>query len=98
MDDAIQRHALAGQHGTIRWSVTLGGPLESSPTIADGLIYAGSAVSDSSGSLVAVGLDGKIVRSYQTGGQVNSNPVAADGWVYVGSDNGEVLAVRVPAS
>jgi len=89
-------YALGASQGTVRWTTALGAQLDSSPVLGAGLVYVGSEVSDTSGSLCAVSTDGRVVTEYQTGAQVQSSPVIADGRVYVGSDNNEVLAEGLP--
>jgi outer membrane protein assembly factor BamB len=78
--------------GTLRWSYTTGGSVQSSPAIgADGTVYVGS----DDGKLYALdGATGVLKWSYTTGDGVSSSPaVGPDGTVYVGSGDGKVYAL-----
>ncbi len=74
--------ALNASTGALLWSYTTGGPVESSPAVANGVVYVGSdnhnvyALNESTGALV---------WSYTTGDEVSSSPAVANGIVYVGS-------------
>jgi len=75
----------------VAWSVTTGGPIVSSPAVAnDGTIFFGSH----DGRIYAVGGDGAVKWSYATGDIIFSSPaVAHDGTVYIGSDDDHLYAV-----
>ncbi len=81
--------------GAFIWSYTTGSTVQSSPAVADGIVYVGSdddrvyALSASSGALV---------WSYTTGSYVKSSPAVAGSTVYVGSDDGKVYAFGLPLS
>lgn len=64
--------------------------LQSSPTVAEGIVYAGSA----DGSLYAIDArTGEKMWQFATKARVRSSPVVADGLVYVGSWDGFIYAV-----
>jgi eukaryotic-like serine/threonine-protein kinase len=104
-DDGVL-HALDAATGVEKWQVNIGsgnarsgGPFDvgsgydykqSSPAIAEGVIYVGSGA----GELDAVeAATGKQLWSFKTGGRVRSTPVVADGKVYVGDGNGSLHAL-----
>jgi outer membrane protein assembly factor BamB len=72
------------------WKVNTGGQM-GSPTVADGVVYAGSydtkiyAFDTSSGSLI---------WSFITGGRVVSCPAVSGGIVYVGSEDHKLYALN----
>jgi outer membrane protein assembly factor BamB len=75
----------------VSWSVSTGGPIVSSPAIADdGTVLFGSH----DGRVYAVGRDGTTKWFYATGDIIFSSPaVGHDGTVYVGSDDDHLYAV-----
>jgi outer membrane protein assembly factor BamB len=83
--------AFDAKTGKIRWLRTIG-PSESSPLVANGLVYAG----DWRGNVYALDQrTGKTRWTYQTGGKVKGG-VAVDGRrLYVGSYDGHVYALDV---
>jgi len=75
---------------TLKWSYPTSSQVWSSPAVADGLVYVGSADC----SVYAVDADtGAKLWSYQTTAAVFSSPAVADGVVYVGSDDYNVYAL-----
>ncbi len=87
-------HAFRGSDGTLLWSsVPTGGPVESSPAVAGGLVYAGS----DDGSVYAYPVrcsDPCPPRwSFATGDMVQGAPAVANGLVYVGSLDGNLYAI-----
>ena len=78
----------------VLWSYELGDMNDSSPAIADGVVYAGAM----NGTLVALDLaTGKLRWKYSTGGPLGigeSSPAVATGVVYVGDLDGVVHAVN----
>jgi hypothetical protein len=78
------------------WSYTTYGLVESSPTVADGVVYVGSLGSNGrQGSVYALDAStGNKIWSYQTGSNyVYSSPAVAGGDVYIGSFDGNVYAL-----
>jgi outer membrane protein assembly factor BamB len=74
----------------VSWQKKPGTAIDSSPTIAGGMLYIGS----SDGSLYALDADtGADGWSYATGGAVHSSPAIWEGVVYFGSDDGKVYAL-----
>ena len=71
------------------------GPTSSSPTVADGAVYIGSALGGSANGLGFAAFDaasGDGLWSTSVAGSVNSSPAVADGVVYVGAQNGTLYA------
>jgi outer membrane protein assembly factor BamB len=70
--------------------------LESSPTVADGVVYVGAF----DGQLYAFNADGCGASQCQplwvgrTGGSIESTPLVAKGFVFVGSDDGKLYAFK----
>src|SRR5687768_5773791 len=78
--------------GKPRWTYKVGslGIGESSPTVADGVVYVG----DLDGSVHAVGAaDGKARWSYKTGNEIKSSPVVVGKRVLIGSYDGNLYAL-----
>ena len=74
----------------VKWSFKTNGPIISSPSVADGLVYVGSA----DGNLYAVDLNtGQQKWKFQTRGQVDSTPAIADGMVFFLSYDGGFYAL-----
>ncbi len=81
----------ASQPGDLIWRMATGGNIDSSPTVANGVIYFGS----DDHHLYALEADsGKLVWGYRTGGKVASTPTVANGIVYFGSEDNYVYALR----
>lgn len=82
-------YALNASTGTILWRVKTGGPIFSSPAIANGVVYFASldhkfyAVDASTGT---------ILWSYTTGSFSYSSPTVVNGWLYCGSGDGKLYA------
>jgi eukaryotic-like serine/threonine-protein kinase len=75
---------------TLKWKFKTGGPILSTPAVANGVAYVGSA----DHYLYAVRVaDGSELWKFKTGLGVNSSPAVAGGLVYVGSRDGNVYAV-----
>src|SRR6266568_1406929 len=84
--------ALDLETGKLRWrySVEGEGIGESSPFVADGIVYVG----DLKGNVHAVGAaDGKRLWAFKTGGEVKASPVVVDGKVIVGSYDQHLYAL-----
>jgi outer membrane protein assembly factor BamB len=81
---AFDRHT-----GVIRWRRTIG-PTESSPLVANGLVYVG----DWSGRVTALDVRNGATRwTFRTGGAVKSSPALAGGRIVIGSYDGHVYAL-----
>ncbi|MDX6425662.1 MAG: hypothetical protein QOD52_1067 [Gaiellaceae bacterium] len=81
---AFDRHT-----GAIRWRRTIG-PTESSPLVANGLVYVG----DWSGHVTALDVRNGATRwTFRTGGAVKSSPALAGGRIVIGSYDGHVYAL-----
>jgi hypothetical protein len=85
-------HAFDSEGGT-RWSVPVGGPVNSSPAVANGVVYVGSLAGALSGFDAATG-----VRRWHedAGGPVVSSPAVANGSVFVGNQANAVTGFRTP--
>jgi outer membrane protein assembly factor BamB len=76
--------------GAIRWRRTIA-PTESSPLVADGLVYIG----DWSGRVSALNVHTGATRwTFQTGGAVKSSAALAGGRIFIGSYDGHVYALN----
>ncbi len=75
----------------VRWSFPTGGPVHSSPAVANGVVYVGSFDRNVYALDAATGA---VLWSYTTGNSVNSPPVVIGGVVYVGSDDGNIYALN----
>lgn len=87
-------HAFRLGDGALLWSgVPTGGPIESSPAVDRGMVFAGS----DDGSVYAYGTrcsDPCAPRwSFPTGAEVQDAPAVADGKVFVGNGNGALFAL-----
>jgi hypothetical protein len=73
--------------GQLLWSAVTGGDIESSPAVANGVVYVGSL----DNNLYAFNAStGQLIWSAATGGGIDSSPAVADGVVYVGSHDGSL--------
>ncbi|MFE7776233.1 PQQ-binding-like beta-propeller repeat protein [Streptomyces sp. NPDC057445] len=78
------------QPGQQLWVFPTGKTVNSTPAIADGVVYVGSG----NGTLYAVDSGtGKERWTFRTGEMIESSPAVADGTVYVGSGDGNLYAV-----
>ena len=76
--------------GAIRWRRTIG-PTESSPLVADGLVYVG----DWSGRVTALDVHTGATRwAFRTGGAVKSSAALGGGRIFIGSYDGHVYALH----
>ena len=95
-------YALNATDGNYVWSFATGGEIDSSPTIAGGLVYVGShdgemyALNASTGMVgYNLELHNNVVWSFTTGDMVMfSSPAVADGHVYFGSYDDNVYALN----
>ncbi len=72
------------------WSYQTGSGIDSSPAVANGMVYIGSFDK----SLYALdATSGKKLWSYQTGSGIDSSPAVANGIVYIGSGDGSLYAL-----
>jgi outer membrane protein assembly factor BamB len=82
------------------WNFTTNGPVTSSPAVAGGIVYVGSAdgnVYALNASAVSMSKKARLIWNYTTGGWVESSPAVAGGIVYVGSADGNVYALKASA-
>src|SRR5580692_5110747 len=75
----------------VKWSYTTGSQVNSSPTVASGVVYIGS---DDHNVYALYASTGAKMWSYATGSAVKSSPAVANGVVYVGSDDGNLYALN----
>ena len=78
---------------SLRWTYEAGDAIESSPAIADGVVFVGSATGD----LLAIDLaSGKLRWKYATGSTIGeSSPAVGRGAVFIGDLGGTMHAVSV---
>jgi outer membrane protein assembly factor BamB len=78
------------ESGQRKWQFETGARVVSSPTVADGTVFAGSW----DRSVYALDeVDGELRWRFETGGKVSSSPLVVDGTVYVGSMDGYLYAL-----
>ncbi len=87
-------HSSTAQTGpsslSLAWNFTTNGAVISSPSIADGIVYAGSQDK----CIYAIGaFSGSLIWKYQTDGAIISSPAVANGKVYVASEDGFVYCL-----
>jgi PGF-CTERM protein len=74
----------APSNGLLKWNFTTGSVVESSPAVANSVVYVGS----DDGNLYALNANnGTKIWNYTTGADVLSSPAVANGVVYVGSND-----------
>jgi hypothetical protein len=75
----------------VQWRVQTGGPVQSTPVVANGTVYVGSG----DGHLYALDARAGAERwRYRSGRRIYSSPVLAGGLLYVGNDDGGIYALR----
>ena len=88
-------YAIDAVSGTERWRFTVGGSMEFSPALVNGVVYVGGF----DGNLYAIDtVDGNELWHFTTGSSMGSSPVVMDGVVYVGSNDGTLYAIEPPTS
>jgi outer membrane protein assembly factor BamB len=89
-DDGLA--AVALDSGRVRWRAPRGGPVESTPAVAEEVVVAGA----NDGTVAAHALaDGTERWTAATGDRVVSSPAVRDGVAYVGSDDGTLYALEL---
>jgi PQQ-like domain len=84
--------ALDASTGMVRWHRYVGARSDSSPAVADGIVYIGSWFGHTVYAFDAA--SGKPLWTYLTGGSIDSSPTVVDGTVYIGSNDGRVYALN----
>ncbi|HEX9415002.1 MAG TPA: PQQ-binding-like beta-propeller repeat protein, partial [Ktedonobacterales bacterium] len=84
-------YALDAATGALKWKLPTGNDVRSTPLVANGLVYFGSA----DGVIYAVDQQGGTTRwTYKTGAAINrSSPTLANGLVYVSSEDAYVYGL-----
>src|SRR5439155_300336 len=83
-------YAIDAATGTERWSFPTGDIVDSSPAVANGVVYVGSF----DGRIYAIdALTGSMLWNFITRGRVRSSPAVDNGVVYVGSLDNRVYAL-----
>jgi outer membrane protein assembly factor BamB len=85
----VYRSGGAPDFGGIRWRFQTDGPIRSSPAVAGGRVYFGSA----DGHVYALDLQGRQIWKTDLGAGINSSPAVADGRVILQSHRGEIVAL-----
>src|SRR5207302_749965 len=89
--DSWYLYALDAVTGALKWSYNAGGPIESSPVVAKGMVYMGDR---NNGVIRALDASsGKPKWAYATGQPITASPAVANGVVYIGSHNGRLYAL-----
>jgi|GEM_PF-2508910 len=84
-------HAVNRATGNEYWTTTVGGKIDSTPTIVDDLVILGT---DDSGQVKAYDKEtGTEEWAYSTGGNIDSSPTVANGTVFVGSSDNNLHAI-----
>lgn len=83
------------------WTATTGGEIESSPAVANGVVYVGSDdgsvyAYDAAGATNCTAGDCSPLWSVSTTGPIASSPAVANGRVYFGSGNTNIYAYALP--
>jgi len=73
------------------WAATAPGMVDSSPAVANGIVYVGT---DGHRVVAYKATSGKLLWKVVTGGEVLSSPTVAGGVVYVGSADGHLYALK----
>lgn len=82
--------ALRANTGTLVWKYAISSSFASSPTVSNGIVYAGAA----DGNVYALNAaSGSLLWTFKTGDQVFSSPAVSDGIVYIGSDDHNLYAL-----
>jgi outer membrane protein assembly factor BamB len=84
-------YALNANTGSKLWSHSVG-TIDSSPAVAEGVVYIGSYSSKEVSAFNAS--TGAKLWSYKTGGAVESSPTVVSGVVYFASDDGNLYALN----
>jgi outer membrane protein assembly factor BamB/actin-like ATPase involved in cell morphogenesis len=83
-------YAIDGETGEQRWRFDVGAVVQSSPLVAEGVVYVGA---DDNRLYALDAATGQPVWTFATGGIVRSSPAIADGVLYVGSNDGNLYAI-----
>lgn len=87
-------YALETETGNQVWQFEAGGPVETTPEVANGTVYVGS----DDGNVYAIDQgSGEQVWQFEIGDSIRSSPTVADGLLYVGSDDGSLYALDIEA-
>jgi outer membrane protein assembly factor BamB len=86
-DDTV--YALDAASGKKMWNYTTGGVGESSPAVANSVVYIGS---NDHNVYAFDAATGNKVWNYTTGNEVNGSPTVANGVIYLGSKDNKVYA------
>ena len=76
---------------TLDWTATTGGPVDSSPAVANGAVYIGS---DDGKVYACNATTGATLWTATMGGAVKSTPAVDNGIVYVGSEDDKIYALE----
>lgn len=86
----VYQAAPLAHFGGVQWRVQTGGPVQSTPAVAGGVVYVGSG----DGHLYALDARTGMERwRFAAGRAITSSPAVAGGLVYVGSRDGAYVAV-----
>ena len=76
---------------TIAWKFTTDGSVISSPSVVNGIVYAGS---QDKNVYALDAYSGKLIWKYATGGSIEDSPAVADGMLYIESDDGYLYCLN----
>lgn len=84
-------YAIDAGTGSLKWIFSAKDRMQSSPVVANGIVYCGS----DDGNLYAIDAQsGELQWKFDTGYPIYSSPVVHNGIIYIGSDNGYLYALE----
>jgi outer membrane protein assembly factor BamB len=87
-------YALDAATGAVKWTAITGGAVESSPAVANGVVYIG-AWDDHTVYALDAG-SGATLWTKTTGGYIYPSPAVANGVLYIGSGDAKMYAFALP--
>lgn len=88
---ATRVQALNLEDGGELWELQVGGVIDSSPALADGVLLVGC---HDGNLLVISAVDGRLMQSVPLGPKNYSSPAVSEGRVYIGSSDGRLYCLR----
>ena len=89
----LELYALNATTGALLWKFTAGSFVIESPSVANGIVYAGSG----DNNLYALdATTGALLSVYAAPGQIVSSPAIVNGAVYFGAGDGYLYALHLP--
>ena len=76
---------------TVAWKFTTGGSVISSPSVVNGIVYAGS---QDKNVYALDATNGQLIWKYATGGSIEDSPAIANGMLYIEADDGYLYCLN----